>query len=214
VNSFGISSFRTFPYDGAAAFLRKLKLLEETSLFKTTKVEIHFFIITAGLKELVELVLPQGLITWTFGCRYKIVVSPEAEDEPESVPVFCMDETVKTRSLFEISKGSFRDKEHSVNRRVAESELWAPFENILYIGDGDTDVPALSLVRNQGGLGVVVYDPAKSKQEVDRRLKTMRLDKRADLITPAKFGVKDELFEYLAARCRQIALRYRAQQLA
>jgi phosphoglycolate phosphatase-like HAD superfamily hydrolase len=199
-------------YDGVAAFLRKLKLLEETPLFKQTGATIHFFIITAGLKDLVELVLPAGLITWTFGCRYEIVVAPDAEDEPESVPVFCMDETMKTRSLFEISKGSFLDKDHPVNRRVAEPDLWAPFENIVYIGDGDTDIPALSLVRNQGGLGVVVYNPDKPRKDIDERLKTMRLDRRADLITPAKFGVKDELFEFLSTRCRQVALRYRAEQ--
>jgi hypothetical protein len=201
-----------FLYDGVAAFLRKLKLLEETSLFKTTDVAIHFFIITAGLKELVELVLPAGLITWTFGCRYKIVVAPGAEDEPESVPVFCMDETMKTRSLFEISKGSFLDPDHAVNRRVADADLWAPFENIVYIGDGDTDVPSLSLVRSQGGLGVAVYNSGKSKNEIDDRLRRMRLDKSADLIAAASFGAKDELFEFLSMRCRQIALRYRAEQ--
>lgn len=210
--------FRTFVlphislYDGVAAFLRKLRLLEEVKLFKQTQVAIHFFIITAGLKDLVELVLPEGLVTWTFGCRYKIVVAPGSEKEPESVPVFCMDETMKTRSLFEISKGSFRDPDHAVNRRVAEGDLWAPFRNIIYIGDGDTDVPAFSLVRSKGGLGVAVYNPDKSQSEIDDRLRRMRLDKRTDLITPAKYGVRDELFEFISIRCKQIALRYRAEQ--
>ncbi len=92
-------------YEGVAIFLRKLKLLEETKLFKETGVTIHFFIVTAGLKELVELVPPEGLITWTFGCCYKIVVSEGDKSQPESVPVFCMDETMKTRSIFEICKG-------------------------------------------------------------------------------------------------------------
>jgi phosphoglycolate phosphatase-like HAD superfamily hydrolase len=198
-------------FDGVPAFLRKLKLLEETALFKNAKLTINFFIVTAGLKELIELVLPKGLITWTFGCRYKIVVSPGNEAEPESVPVFCMDETMKTRSLFEISKGSFRVQDHSVNRRIAKDDLWTPFENIIYIGDGDTDVPALSLVRSRGGMGIAVYDPAAPKEKTDERLKHMRLDKRADLITAAKFGAKDELFEFLSMRCKQIAHRYCAE---
>jgi len=199
-------------YEGVAAFLRKLKLLEETPLFKSTNVSISYFIVTAGLKELVELVLPKDLITWTFGCCYKIVVSGESKDEPESVPVFCMDETMKTRSIFEICKGSFREKDNTVNRRVAKDQLWAPFENMIYIGDGDTDVPSLSLIRSRGGFGVAVYDPAKSKSDVDKRLKNMRLDKRADLITPADFSVKAELFEYISNHCKQIAQRYRAEQ--
>lgn len=199
-------------YDRVPSFLRKLKLLEETSRFKSVDLKVHFFIITAGLKDLVELSLPQDLITWTFGCRYEIIASEGKKDEPESVPAFCMDETMKTRSLFEISKGSFEDKDRSVNRRVPKEHLWAPFENMIYIGDGDTDVPALSLVRSQGGLGIAVYDPAKSKQWVDRRLRQMRLDKRTDLITPADFSERSELFEYLSNRCKQICQRYQAEQ--
>jgi hypothetical protein len=124
-----------------------------------------------------------------------------------------MDETMKTRSLFEISKGSFRDPDHSVNRRIAQSDLWTPFENMIYVGDGDTDIPALSLVRSRGGYCVAVYDPSMPKAKIEDRLKYMRLDKRVDLITPAKFGVRDELFEFLSLRCRQIAQRYRAEQL-
>jgi hypothetical protein len=199
-------------YDDVASLFRRLKLLEETQRFKSIGLTVHHFIITAGLKDLVELLLPSGLVTWTFGCRYRIVVAQDRDEAPESVPVFCMDETMKTRSLFEISKGSFQDKNRSVNRRVPHEERWAPFENIMYIGDGDTDVPALSLVRSQGGVGIAVYDPAKAQAEIDKRLRTMRLDKRADLITPADFSAKGELFEYLNNRCRQIYQRYRAEQ--
>ncbi len=199
-------------FPNVASFLRKLKLLEERSLFRATKVEIHFFIVTAGLKDLVELLLPRDLITWTFGCRYEVIAYGGDKTKPESIPVFCMDETMKTRSLFEISKGSFRDKNKSVNVRVADADRWAPFENIIYVGDGDTDVPALSLVRAQGGLGVAVYDPQKPRDAVDKRLKNMRLDKRADLITPANYEVSGELFDFMRARCIQIAQRYRAEQ--
>jgi predicted HAD superfamily phosphohydrolase len=123
-----------------------------------------------------------------------------------------MDETMKTRSLFEISKGSFRDEKNSVNRRVEPEKRWAPFQNIIYIGDGDTDVPSLSLVRSQGGLGIAVYNPETSMQKVNEKLKHMRLEKRTDLITPAKFEASSELFDFLQARCIQIALRYRAEQ--
>lgn len=197
-------------YDRAPSLLRKLKLLEETAAFKAVDLKVHHFIVTAGLKDLVEQLFPEDLVRWTFGCRYEIIASEGNEGEPESVPVFCMEETMKTRSLFEISKGSFENKERSVNSRVPDEHKWAPFENIVYVGDGDTDVPALSLVRSKGGLGVAVYDPRKPKDQVERRLRNMRLDKRADLITPADFSEKGELFEFLTVRCKQICQRYRA----
>jgi hypothetical protein len=199
-------------YKNVISFLRQLKALERTVLFNSSDLKIHHFIVTAGLKDLVEQVFPKALVRWTFGCLYRISASGPNGSAPESIPVFCMDETMKTRSLFEISKGSFEERHHSVNRRVPEDERWAPFQNVIYIGDGDTDVPALSLVRTQGGIGIAVFNPAKSKRSINKRLKLMRLDKRADLITPANFSKNGELFEFLSNRCRQIALRYRAEK--
>jgi hypothetical protein len=193
------------------SLFRKIKLLEDTAAFKKVELNIHHFMITAGLKDLVQTILPDGLVKWTFGSRYEIAASQNKKDPPESIPVFCMDETMKTRSLFEISKGVFDDPDRTVNKRVSKEELWAPFENIIYIGDGPTDVPALSLVRRQGGLGVAVYNPDKPQSEIDKRFKEMRLDKRADLITPADFSETGELFEYLTVRCKQICQRYRAE---
>lgn len=200
-------------YPDVLRFLKSIKKLEKENRFQNCGLNISHFIVTAGLKELVEQVFPSGIISHTFGCRYTIVVDENHQDEPESVPVFCMDETVKTRSLFEISKGAFCDPKVKVNTRVEDHKLWAPFQNIIYVGDGDTDVPALSLVRSRGGLGVAIYNPEKSKEDTNKRLYNMRLDKRADLITPADFSKNGELFHFIKMRCTQILQRYEAGAL-
>jgi hypothetical protein len=199
-------------YPKAVPFLKAVKGLSKEKAFKKVNLEIHHFVVTAGLKDLVEQFFPEDVMTYTFGCRYEVVVNESHKDEPESVPVFCMDETMKTRSLFEISKGVFDDPEVRVNTRVEEKKLWVPFKNMIYVGDGDTDVPALSLVRYKGGLGIAVFNPKKSKEDVQKRLHNMRLDKRADLITPADFSIGGELFEYIRARCVQIRQRYEAEK--
>ena len=198
-------------YENVLEFLENLKNLEKTPAFHKLNLEVHHFIVSAGLKELIEQVFPESLITSTFGCRYVIVTSDENKDEPESVPAFCMDETMKTRSIFEISKGSFADPKKQVNDRVEKKNLWAPFENMIYVGDGDTDIPALSLVRSKGGIGIAVYNPAWEKERTATRFKKMRLDKRTDLITPASFSPKSELYNYLVTRCNQIRQRYEAE---
>lgn len=200
-------------YTGAAKLLKALKDLSDKSEFKDVGLEIHHFIVTAGLKDLVELVFPEGLITWTFGCRYTVIADKNHKDEPESIPVFCMDETVKTRSIFEIAKGAFCTETVKVNTRVEPTKLWAPFNNIIYIGDGDTDIPALSLVRSKGGMGVAVYNPEMAVEKRKARLKAMRMDRRADLITPADFSAGGELSEFLKTRCTQILQRYQAEKL-
>lgn len=194
------------------SFLEKIKSLENRKDFIELKLKVHHFIVSAGLKDLIEQVFSKDLITWTFGCRYTVVASKDDIKNPESVPVFCIDETMKTRALFEISKGAFNNKGIKVNSRVQDEKLWAPFKNIIYIGDGPTDVPALSLTRDRGGLGVVVCDPDKTKDDLNKRLNDMRLDKRADLITFADFKDDGELFKYLKTRCIQIKQRYEAEK--
>jgi hypothetical protein len=156
---------------------------------------------------------PSGLIKRTFGCRYEIIACEGKEKEPESVSVFCMDETMKTRSLFEISKGSFLDENKHVNVRIPNDKLWAPFENIVYIGDGFSDVPAFSLVRNKGGMGIAVYDPELPNDKIEEKHKKLRTDKRTDFITAANFEVSGELYKFLGIRCEQICHRYHAEKV-
>ena len=159
-------------------------------------------------------VFEKNIFEEIFGCRYEIGYrGPENQKKPESIPVFCMDETMKTRAIFDISKGTFKDIFKKVNKRMIQSELWCPFENIIYVGDGPTDIPALSLVRDRGGFGVVVYDPEEKKEDIKERLKVMSLDKRADIITPADFKPKSELRKFLEARIVQILQRYRSANL-
>ena len=178
-------------------------------------LHIHHFIVSAGLKELIEECFPRNLITWTFGCRY--VMTKEGEGSEETilnVPVFCMDETMKTRSIFEISKGTFNNPQQPLNNKVSHDRLWAPFENMIYVGDGPTDIPSLSLVRSRGGLGVVVFNNNEQEASIPRgRLKQMVLDSRSDLITPANYSTNGDLFEFIKVRCYQILQRYEASDI-
>jgi 2-hydroxy-3-keto-5-methylthiopentenyl-1-phosphate phosphatase len=198
-------------FDGVEKFLRFIKDLEKTKEFKEVNLSIHHFIVSAGLQDLISLVFAPELITRVFGCRYTVIANEGKEAMPESIPVFCMDETVKTRSLFEISKGSFNDENKPVNKYLESKELFAPFTNMIYIGDGDTDVPALSLTRSKGGTGIALYNPTYSLEKRQERLKKMQANKRADLVTAADFSLDGELLQYLKARCIQISQRYQAE---
>ncbi len=145
-------------YSGVESLLGKIKKIEEEIKFKNSNIKIHQFIITAGLKEYVESLVPKEIFSNIWGCRYSCVYPPGKKDDVESIPVFCMDQTMKTRALYEISKGVFTEesKVQAVNDKVQRGEFWSPFSNFIYIGDGPTDIPALSLTRTYGGYGIVV----------------------------------------------------------
>lgn len=198
------------------AFLKKIKSFEHEAEYKKLGISVHHFIISAGLKEFVELLVPKDTFTWIWGCRYAITIAEgdTKGDNPESVPVFCMDETMKTRALFEIVKGTFLDtKNKPVNHRIEDANLWCSFQNVIYIGDGPTDIPALSLVRDRGGMGIVVYNKGKTGPDIKKRLGKMSADKRCDLITAADFSLKGELFKAIENRCTQIRQKFAAENL-
>ncbi len=203
-------------YKNTSNFLKKIKAFEEQSSFKKIKIKIHHFIVTAGLKEYVEVLTPGEIFSYIWGGRYSCVYSPNREDEVESIPIFCMDETMKTRALYEISKGIFRknSKIKAVNNKVEKEKLWCPFNNFIYVGDGPTDIPALSLTRAYGGYGIVVFNPEKSRTEVKQHLKNMSADSRCDLITKADFSTQSELFYSIKNRCLQIQKKYLAEDFS
>ena len=204
-------------YKNAEKFLKEIKALSETEDFKKLNISVHHFIVSAGLKEYIELIIPDKVFTWVWGCRYAVIIDEENDpqgDKPESVPVFCMDETMKTRAIFEIVKGTFLDtKNKQVNDRVETKDLWCNFENLIYIGDGPTDIPSLSLVRDRGGMGIVVYDESQTPNETKKRLGKMSAEKRCDLITPANYALSGELFKAIQSRCIQIQQKFAAENL-
>ena len=122
-----------------------------------------------------------------------------------------MDKTTKTRSLFEINKGCFLDDaEYSVDDLLPKEKEWCPFENMIYIGDGDTDIPAFSLVKSRGGMSIGVYNKEDKSKTALERVQKMREGQRIDLFTPADFSLDGDLFKYISIRCEQIARRYEA----
>ena len=156
-------------YPNVLEFLKKIKLLSSKELFKSTNIKIHHFIITAGLQDLVSSVFKlhgsRDLIREIFGCRYKTIQDTNTQKVEKNIPVYCMDETAKTRALFEICKGCFsQDAEYKVDDLVPKEKEWCSFENMIYIGDGDTDIPAFSLVKSRKGMTIGVYNPDESEK--------------------------------------------------
>ena len=101
-------------------------------------------------------------------------------------PALALNYTTKTQYLFRVNKGSHNVYDHSlINEYVAPELRSVPFSNMLYIGDGLTDVPCFRLVKNLGGTSIAVFKPhtkgAKSKSQ------KMLSDGRVNFFAPADY---------------------------
>jgi hypothetical protein len=116
-----------------------------------------------------------------------------------------IDNTQKTRCLFEINKGSNRNSAIDVNATVDNRNRRVPFHNMIYIADGPSDIPAFSLVRSRGGKAFAVYDPRREKEFVqnDRMLE----DGRIDAYGPADYRLESPTARWLRMHVKRIAQR-------
>jgi hypothetical protein len=114
-------------------------------------------------------------------------------------PALAVNYTNKTQFLFRINKGIHNSYDNKlINKIVPESEKPIPFSNMIYLGDGETDVPAMKMVKLQGGIAIAVYN-SDYNFNIPGRKSPIELcteiveNKRADFMAPADYSEKSEL---------------------
>ena len=120
-------------------------------------VIIEHYINSSGLTEIIEGSPIAKAFKHVFAGSFIYDQNGEAE-----WPGIAVDFTAKTQYLFKIQKGiySSRDAE-KVNESLSDDAKRIPFTNMIYFGDGETDVPSMKLVTMFGGNAIAVFDPSK-----------------------------------------------------
>jgi hypothetical protein len=210
LRKFGESLDDTF-YHGLPSFFEDV-----TSNVKKTyeNIEVEFYIVSGGLYEMAT---GSKIVRKYFRATYG---SHLAGDSPEGVLKYIKRSitfTEKTRYIFEIHKGIDPSAAWKnpilVNKFVPSEQRRIPLQNMIYIGDGMTDIPCLSLLKQNGGLGFGVFDPKrenKTKQALEEFLQTDRVVSMhaPDYSADAELG--SLLRAAVAQRCTAIQLE-RAQ---
>lgn len=152
-------------------------------------VTLEFYIISGGLEALIggSKIVQKYFSGW-YGSQF-------GEDENGVVRDIkrCITFTEKTRYLFEISKGipmqESRTKPHLVNEKREQRRI--PLNQMIYVGDGLTDIPCFSLVTGNDGDAFGVFEPGRpsAKQRFQQLLKTDRVKG----LYPPEYGGTDTL---------------------
>jgi phosphoserine phosphatase len=144
---------------------------------------LEAFIVSGGLQPLIEGCLEhQGLersFKAVFACRMAEEDPGDGQGPRLSFPKETVNFTVKTQKLFAISKGSYLPDAPDVNAKVLPGRLRVPFSNMLYVGDGHSDVAAFALLKQFGGSSFAVHAPGDPKAEARARAYTVE-QSRAD----------------------------------
>jgi len=146
-------------------------------------VTLKHYVISAGLKEILEGVPIFGAFENVFASTYHYDQWGKATFVDRLV-----NDTSKTQYLFRINKG-VEDLNRSANEHMPDDDRPIPFSQMIYFGDGDTDVPSFTVTRKNGGHAVAVFKPGESSNKC-----RMLFDKqRVDYYAPADYSTNSDL---------------------
>ena len=156
-------------------------------------VKVEHYINSSGLKEIIEGCPIASEFKHIFACTYLYDAKGEAE-----WPGIAVDYTAKTQFMFKINKGIFSSRDSKmVNESVEDDKKRIPFSNMIYFGDGETDIPCMKIVQMFGGNSVAVFNQdIPSKREVAEKL---RRQGRVNFIAPATYTKDSKAYKVVCA---------------
>jgi len=161
---------------------------------KECGVTIEHYIISSGNAEIIA--------GTPIAVKFKKVFASKFLFDANGVPVWpalAVNYTNKTQFLFRINKGFLRVNDmRGVNKVIPLNKRVVPFANMVFIGDGETDIPCFRLVKNQGGLAIAVYKPKSSKGK--KAAEKLLLDDRVNLLAPADYSDSKKLEKIIKAK--------------
>lgn len=186
-------------FEGIESWFERIK-----DYARTQGLNLSHYIVSSGIKEMIEGTSIAKEFKRIYACSY---IYNEKGDAV--FPASAVNYTNKTQFLFRINKGIFDIYDLSVNDAMQESEKSVPFSNMIYLGDGETDIPCMKIVKTFGGKSVSVYDNSiKKSEEVSKKLLE---DGRVNYSTEADYTENSKLDRYIKVCIDEIKASGRRQ---
>lgn len=159
---------------GLPNFFGALSKVPQSEEFAGHDFRLEHYVISTGLTHMIRGSKIAPHVEDIFACEfiesplppnYSLQTELSLPLEPEISQIgMVVDNTIKTRYIFEINKGSNKNPAIEVNSFMSHEDRRVPFDQMIYVADGPSDVPVFAVVKQWGGRTYAVYDPANEKE--------------------------------------------------
>jgi hypothetical protein len=191
---------------------RMRQIVTDDDRYAHHDIKVEHYIVSTGLRQMIEGNPIHAHVDGVWACEllsdppqagYLDQISGLGLTDKLTQVGYVLDNTTKTRAIFEINKGVNVEPTLDVNAQMDPDERRVPIENMIYIADGPSDVPVFSVVGGAGGRTLGVWTDAKNYSNV----KALEDDGRVNSIAEADFSEGKAADMWLSASLRSIATR-------
>ena len=165
-------------YEGLPDFFDKIKhFVSMIAEYAQHEIQVEHYIVSTGLRQMILGSKIAPFVDGIWGCEFIEGPAPpgyldpgkkKAPDSNDAQTIsqiaYVLDNTTKTRAIFEINKGSNKIPDIDVNAMIPDEDRRVPFQNMIYIADGPSDIPVFSLINRFGGRTYAVYRPGSNEE--------------------------------------------------
>ena len=192
-------------------FDKTKKLIEENPIYREYDIKVEHYIVSTGMTEIIKGSSVMPFVEHVWGCE--LIEGVDNEGEPCIAEVgYTIDNTSKTRALFEINKG-VHSKDSSgvkVNTKIPEEFRRVHFINMVYVADGPSDIPAFSLVNKNYGATFAIYPQGDEKAL--KQVEQMRAEGRVNMYAEANYMEGTTAYMWICNKITEFAERIRREE--
>ena len=202
-------------YPGLPEFFLAVKeFVANDPVYRKYDIKVEHYIVSTGLRQMILGSKIAEYVDGIWACEFVEMRLPPGYLQ-EEVPAlreeeivlqdigYVIDNTTKTRAIFEINKGVNKLEGIDVNSYIPRSERRIPFQNMIYIADGPSDVPVFSLINQNGGRTYGVY--GKGSREEFAQVNKLMQQRRIHAFGEANYEPDTQTYMWIMNAVKEIA---------
>lgn len=194
-------------YKGLPALMEiSKKMIEDDPIYSEYDIKVEHYIVSTGFSEMIRGSAVNDFVSGIWGCE--LIEAPDEDGNSIISEIgYTIDNTTKTRAIFEINKGVGIWEDVNVNTKMAEDLRRVPLKNMIYIADGPSDVPAFSTLNKSGGATFAIYphNDIKAFSQVEQ----LRKDGRINMYAEADYSEGTTAYMWITEKIKEFANRIR-----